>query len=131
MPADTAPDLTAATVLRAATELRGSRGDGGVASVPTELDDLAAALRLAANACDDAARRVVPRGDSICGRYDRAARDWPVVPPPSRERFAALLAALHEAGSIARHAAARCDDAKRSLDSALHSPRAERTIDAG
>jgi hypothetical protein len=128
MATDTTPDLAAATVLRAATRLRDRTRDGGVASVSTGLGDLTAALRLAAKACDDAALRVVPRGDSLGGRYSRAASAWPVVPPPTRERFAALLAALHDAGSTARQAAARCDDAKELLDSALPPPlRAQRT----
>ena len=132
MATDTTPDLSAATVHRAATRLGSSTRDGGVGSVSTDLGNLAAALRLAAKACDDAALRVVPRGDSIGGRYDRAAYEWPVVPPPSRERFATLLAALHDAGSIARQAAARCDDAKGSLDSALQPPlRAQGTTSAG
>jgi hypothetical protein len=126
MPTHTAPDLVAATVLRAATGLGGSTGDGGVASVSAELDTLAAALTLVAKGCDDAATRIVPRGagdESIGGRYDRAASDWPVVPPPSRERLAALLTTLHDAGITARHAAALCEHAKRQLDAALHRAR--------
>jgi hypothetical protein len=97
-------------------------GTNGVASLPDELDAVAAALSAAAGACDNAARRILPAGDrdeSICTRYDRAAHDWPATPPPSRERFAALLGLLHDAGSAARQAAARCGQARQSLDADL------------
>jgi hypothetical protein len=102
--------------------LNAGSGAASAASLPDELDAVAAALSAAAGACDDAARRVLPAGardESICSRFDRAAREWPVSPPPSRERIASILGFLDDAECDARRAAARCEQARRSLDHAL------------
>ena len=116
-------DRTMSTeMLRASSTLNAATGRAGTASLPDEVDAVAAALSAAAGACDDVARRVLPAGardESICSRYDRAARAWPVSPPPSRERIAAILGFLHDAESATRQAAARCEQARRSLDHAL------------
>lgn len=115
-------DRTMSTeMLRTSSALNAATG-GPAASLPDELDAVAAALSAAAGACDDVARRVLPAGahdESICTRYDRAARAWPISPPPSRERIAAILGFLHDAEGAARQAAARCEQARRSLDHAL------------
>jgi hypothetical protein len=111
-----------AQLLGAARSLADASGRESVASLPDELDALAGALRVAADACGKAATRVVPAGaidDSICDRYERARATWPVVPSPTNERLAALLSGLHDTVGAVRHAADRCDQASHAVGTAL------------
>jgi hypothetical protein len=94
--------------------------DGDIASLPGQLERLAAALRATGRAYATAASRVVPTAESrdrgITSRYERAAAAWPTAPPPSHERFAAALASLYTAADAARLASRRCDQARRAVE---------------
>jgi hypothetical protein len=123
MPTNAAIDPATATLQRAERALIAVPPARKLASLPDELDALAVALRRSTEACARAAGRVAPAASidhSICDRDQRVAASWPVQPPPSRERFAGLLTARHEAASTVALAAHRCDEAKRALDDALH-----------
>jgi hypothetical protein len=101
------------------------RGDSaeGVEALPSELESLAEALRVADGALVGAASQVVPAADpsdqGVCSRYQRAAATWPIAPPPSHEAFAGTLARLHDAADATRQAARRCDDARRAVQALL------------
>jgi hypothetical protein len=125
MPTDTPidPDPPTGALRKAGRALGDVPPVRDVTSLPDELHAVAGALRMTADACARAAGRVVPAAAvdrSIGDRYQRAAASWPVLPPPSREGFAALLTALHEAASTVGQAADRCEHAKRALEAALH-----------
>jgi hypothetical protein len=96
---------------------------GDLAALTGELECLSEAFRAAGRAYETSASRVVPAAQpldrGICGRYQRAAANWPASPPPSHERFAAALASLHGAADAARQAARRCDRAREAVDGLL------------
>jgi hypothetical protein len=117
------PESAAADVTQSAQGLRTGAVDGGDAErLPDQLGNLAAALRVAAEACDVATSRVVPdsAGDHRAStRYRDAAARWPFSPPPSHERFALMLADLHQAADTVRLAARRLDLAEEVVEEML------------
>jgi len=102
----------------AATAVERADHGAGVEALPSELEALSEALRVAGRALETSASRVVPAVEpSAYGeRYQRAAARWPTAPPPPHEAFAAALARLHDAAGAARLAARRCDEARRTVD---------------
>jgi hypothetical protein len=117
------PESAAADVTQSAQGLRTGAVDGGDAErLPDQLGNLAAALRVAAEACDAATSRVVPdsAGDHrISSRYRDAATRWPYRPPPSHERFALMLSDLQQAADAVRLAARRLELGQELVDEML------------
>ena len=112
--------------LRVAADVVERAGQGGgPAALPGELAALGEALRAVGRACERATGSLVPAARpldrGIASRYQRAAESWPVLPPPSHERFAVALARLREAADAARLAARRCDQARAAVDALLPS----------
>lgn len=118
------PKSAAANVQQAAWVLPASTdGSGDVDGLPGQLDDLAAALRLAAQACDAATDRVVPKraGDARIARmYAEAAIHWSGRrAAPSHERFAMALAELNRSAGAVRRAAADVERAREAVERLL------------
>ena len=117
------PETAAADVIQSAQPLRtGAIGGGDAERLPDQLGNLAAALRVAAEACDSATSRVVPTGAGdhrVSSRYRDAAARWPTSPPPSHERFALMLADLHQAADTVRLAARRLELSQELVDEML------------
>ena len=117
------PETAAADVIQSAQPLHtGAIGGGDAERLPDQLGNLAAALRVAAEACDSATSRVVPDGAGDhreSSRYREAAARWPLSPPPSHERFALALGDLHRAADAVRLAALRLELAQDVVDEML------------
>lgn len=114
--------IASAELLQSALALHGTDDAQDVLALGGELGSLAAALRIAAVACGEAAAALLPAPTpehSVSDRYRHAAATWPVVPAPSYERLAGALAGLHEAADAARRAASGCDRVQGTLDAAL------------
>jgi hypothetical protein len=113
-------DVAAHDLRVAARAIEFTDHGSGLATLPGELESLGEALRAAGRACEESASCVAPGAQpvdrGVCSRYQRAAASWPTSPPPSYERFAAVLASLHEAAGAARLAARRCDHARQAVD---------------
>jgi hypothetical protein len=94
-----------------------------VERVSSWLADVERALRALSGRTRDAADGLIPPGaidDGPSRRYARAAASWQRVAdglPPSHERQAEILAALHDAGATLRAAAECCRRARDILDS--------------
>ena len=103
-----------------ATTIEHADGDDGIEGLSAELEGLADALRAASRAYTQSAARVVPSAQplerGVCGRYQRAAANWPASQPPSHEQFAAAMASLHQAADAAWRAARRGDRARQAVD---------------
>jgi hypothetical protein len=77
--------------------------------VAATLADIEEALTALERSCTLAASALLPAGDGICDRYQRAAERWPDgLEPPSHERQAAIASALHDTGSKVRAAVHSC-----------------------
>ena len=87
--------------------------------VAATLADIEEALAALDRSCALAASVLLPEGDGICDRFQRAARRWPSsLEPPSHERQVAIQSALHETGSTVRAAARSCRRARELLRAA-------------
>ena len=117
------PKSAAANVLQAARVLpAGTDGSGDVEGLPGQLGDLAAALRLAAKACEAATDRVVPKravDARVARMYARAAADWPGRAVPSHERFALALAELNRSSGAVRRASGEVERAREAVERLL------------
>jgi hypothetical protein len=113
--ADDAPALPAAATSEAAS----------VERITSSLADVEEALRALGAATHHAADALIPPAridESVSRRYARAAAAWPRRgdgPPPSYERQAQLLAALHDAGATLRAGAECCRRARDILASTI------------
>lgn len=121
----------AATELLLAAAAVENSDHGDLMALPGELEVLAEAVRAAGRAYEASASHVVPAAQTfdrgVCSRYQRAAASWPVSPAPSRERFAAALASVHEAAGAARLAARCCDQAREAVEVLLRTSPHSRT----
>ncbi|HEX2087025.1 MAG TPA: hypothetical protein VHF89_15190 [Solirubrobacteraceae bacterium] len=98
-----------AQLLAAALAVEAMAGSADASTAPGVLHDLQAVVTALAGACDEIATGLVPPGGTICERYARAAAAWSSSgETPSHERFAFLLAALHDAAGGLRAASERC-----------------------
>jgi hypothetical protein len=115
----------ASALLAAATRLEDDANKpGSVALVASALDDVEQALRALGCATQHAAAALIPPGAAHEGpsrRYARAAATWQRLggaPPPTHERQAQILTALHDAAATLRAGAECCRRARDILDTA-------------
>lgn len=100
-------------------------GPASVELLTSALADVEEALRGLGDATEHAADALIPPvgiGVSASRRYARAAASWPCggdQAPPSYERQAQLLTALHDAAATLRAAARSCRRAGDVLSSAI------------
>lgn len=93
--------------------------------VASSLTDLEQTLRALDRATLHAAEALIPPagvGESVAGRYARAAASWPGPvdhAPPSHERQAQLLSALHDTAATLRAGAECCRRARDILTSTI------------
>lgn len=115
----------ASALLAAAMRLKDDASEpGSVVRVASVLGDVEQALRALDCATQHAADALIPRGapnESPSRRYARAAAAWHRLgdaPPPTHERQAQILAALHDAAATLRAGAECCRRARDILDTA-------------
>jgi hypothetical protein len=116
------PDDTSA--LPAAARLQDDASEpASVELLASSLADVEKALRALSGATEHAADALIPPGnigESVSRRYARAAASWPRDGvPPSYERQAQLLTALHDAGATLRAGAECCRRARDILASTI------------
>jgi hypothetical protein len=93
--------------------------------ITCSLADVEEALRALSGATHHAADALIPPAhidESASRRYARAVASWPRhgdCPPPSYERQAQILTALHDAGATLRAGAECCRRARDILASTL------------
>lgn len=116
----------ASTLLAAATRLQPDPAQpGSVELLTSSLADVEEALRALSDATKHAADALIPPasiGEGASQRYARAAASWPRTPdepPPSYERQAQILSALHDAGATIRAGAECCRRARKILASTV------------
>jgi hypothetical protein len=116
----------ASALLSAATRLRDDATEpASVGLIASSLSDVEEALRALSGATRDVADALIPPGgidESVSRRYARAATSWPRDgggAPPSHERQAQILTALHDAGATLRASAECCRRARDILDSTI------------
>ncbi len=116
--ADDAPALPAA-----ATRLQADPSQpASVESLASTLTDVEEALRTLGGATRHAADALIPPrrlDESASNRYARAAESWPDGAPPSYERQAQILAALHDAAATIQASAECCRRARGILASTI------------
>jgi hypothetical protein len=101
-----------------ATRLEDETDPCSVDLVTSSLNDVERALRDLSGAIDRAADALIPPGtigESVSRRYARAAAAWPRAghgSPPSHERQAQLLSAIHDAAATLRAGAECCRRAR-------------------
>jgi hypothetical protein len=133
--AGNAPEMTssrtpladdAAALLAAATRLQPEQAEPvSVELLTSSLADVEEALRTLSDATKHAADALIPPvsiGEGASRRYARAAASWPRHGggvPPSHERQAQILAALHDAGATLRAGAECCRRARDILASTI------------
>jgi hypothetical protein len=115
----------ASALLAAAMRLEDDANEpGSVALVASALGDVEQALRALGCATQHAADALIPPGAPHEGpsrRYARAAATWQRLgggPPPTHERQAQILTALHDAAATLRAGAECCRRARDILDTA-------------
>jgi hypothetical protein len=109
------------TLLAAAERLQ--LGDRACATLlPVAFERIERSLRALSRGCYGAAHALIPPGEDIARRYERAAADWPGAEPPSHERQAELLASLHETAEALRRAATSCARAGELLSATVDAP---------
>ena len=114
----------ASALLAAATRLEDDSCEPvSVEPVTSALADAEEAMRVLSVAIEHAADALIPpgsTGESVSRRFARAAASWPRDgAPPSYERQAQILTALHEAGATLRGGAERCRRARDILASTV------------
>jgi hypothetical protein len=114
----------ASALLAAATRLQDDASEPvSVELVTSALADVEEALRVLNVAIEHATNALIPPGsigESVSRRYARAAASWPRNgAPPSYERQAQILTALHDAGATLRVGAERCRRAREILASTV------------
>jgi hypothetical protein len=116
----------ASALLAAATELRADSSEpASVELLTSTLADVEEALRALSGASRHAADALIPPrriDETASGRYARAAASWPDHgdgAPPSYERQAQILTALHDAAATLRAGAECCRRARDVLASTI------------
>jgi hypothetical protein len=119
-------DDEAAALNAAAARLRPDPSEpASVELVASSLAEVEEALRALSLATGHAADTLIPPravGEGASRRYARAAASWPrgdYGAPPSHERQAQILAALHDARATIRAAAECCRRAREILASTI------------
>jgi hypothetical protein len=112
----------ASALLAAATGLQADSSEpASVELLTSTLADVEEALRALSGATHHAADALIPPrriDESASGRYARAAASWPDKgdgAPPSYERQAQILTALHDAAATLRAGAECCRRARKIL----------------
>jgi hypothetical protein len=123
-PMPLADDASALSVV--ATRIQRNTGEpASVELLTSSLADVEQALRALSGATRHAADALIPPrsiGESASRRYARAAAAWPHhgdAAPPSYERQAQILTALHDAGATLRAGAECCRRARDVLASTI------------
>jgi hypothetical protein len=114
----------ASALLAAATTLQPDEPET-IELLTSSLADVEKALRALSGATQHAADALIPPasiGEGASRRYARAAVSWPLDGedvPPSYERMAQILTALHDAAATLRASAECCRRARDILASAI------------
>jgi hypothetical protein len=117
------PNNTAALLAAATRPQPDPAQPGSVEVLTSSLANVEDALRALSDATTHAADALIPpanSGEGASRRYARAAASWPRTrdePPPSYERQAQILSALHDAGATIRAGAECCRRARKILAS--------------